>query len=187
MVTSINTAPVLRMRGGRVSVPRPCIPTCRCARADGTDLRFVCASAVPSPHSLGLTRTSRSEFRYNMYTHPGVYANRRARVSPRRTCATYAPRRACARALVCVRQRVRALHAAAERRVLGAQAFSFASAFNANIGAWNTARVTTLDSVCATAGPARTAAECVWSVADACAAVVRGGAADARARMQLCV
>ncbi len=36
----------------------------------------------------------------------------------------------------------------------GAQAFSYASAFNANIGAWNTARVTTLSNVCAAPGPA---------------------------------
>ncbi len=36
----------------------------------------------------------------------------------------------------------------------GAQAFSSASAFNANIGAWNTARVTTLYAVCAAPGPA---------------------------------
>jgi hypothetical protein len=31
----------------------------------------------------------------------------------------------------------------------GSQAFQFASAFNADIGAWNTAHVTTLQSVCA--------------------------------------
>ncbi len=36
----------------------------------------------------------------------------------------------------------------------GAQAFSSASAFNANIGAWNTARVTTFYYVCAAPGPA---------------------------------
>ncbi len=36
----------------------------------------------------------------------------------------------------------------------GAQAFFSASAFNANIGAWNTARVTTLTYVCAAPGPA---------------------------------
>jgi hypothetical protein len=35
----------------------------------------------------------------------------------------------------------------------GAQAFSSASAFNANIGAWNTAAVTTLSFVCAAPGP----------------------------------
>jgi hypothetical protein len=36
----------------------------------------------------------------------------------------------------------------------GAQAFYFASAFNANIGAWNTAAVTTLYQVCAAPGAA---------------------------------
>jgi hypothetical protein len=42
----------------------------------------------------------------------------------------------------------------------GAQAFSYASAFNANIGAWNTAAVTSLASVCAARGPAaRTTAD----------------------------
>ncbi len=35
----------------------------------------------------------------------------------------------------------------------GSQAFSNASAFNANIGAWNTARVTALSSVCAAFRP----------------------------------
>jgi hypothetical protein len=35
----------------------------------------------------------------------------------------------------------------------GAQAFYSASAFNANIGAWNTAAVTTLNQVCAAPGP----------------------------------
>jgi hypothetical protein len=42
----------------------------------------------------------------------------------------------------------------------GAQAFNSASAFNANIGAWNTVRVTTLVNVCAAPGPAaRTTAD----------------------------
>jgi hypothetical protein len=36
----------------------------------------------------------------------------------------------------------------------GAQAFTSASTFNANIGAWNTARVTSLSRVCAASGPA---------------------------------
>ena len=37
---------------------------------------------------------------------------------------------------------------------LGAQAFYSASAFNANIGAWNTASVSNLYAVCAAPGPA---------------------------------
>jgi hypothetical protein len=43
---------------------------------------------------------------------------------------------------------------ASARGGFGAQAFYQASAFNANIGAWNTAAVTTLASVCAAPGPA---------------------------------
>ncbi len=93
----------------------------------------------------------------------------------------------CARARPHPCQRMRALPATAERRVLGSQAFYVASAFKANIGAWNTARVTDLSNVCAASGPERTAADCARSVADAWAVVVRSGAADvfvcARARM----
>jgi surface protein len=104
-------------------------------------------------------------------------------------CLTHA--RACVRARVCAwarphpRQRVRALHAAAERRVLGSQAFQSASAFNANISTWNTASVTGLSFVCAASGPARTAADCARPVVDACAAVVRRGAADVSARARV--
>jgi hypothetical protein len=49
---------------------------------------------------------------------------------------------------------VRALSVGVDRVWLGSQAFDGAAAFNANIGAWNTARVTTLDLVCAAFGPA---------------------------------
>ncbi len=45
-------------------------------------------------------------------------------------------------------------HRRRRRCGFGAQAFSAASAFNANIGAWNTAAVTTLSYVCAAPGPA---------------------------------
>ena len=52
----------------------------------------------------------------------------------------------------------------------GAQAFASASAFNANIGAWNTAAVTTLSYVCAASGPAaRTTADALGR-----ASVLRG-------------
>jgi hypothetical protein len=44
---------------------------------------------------------------------------------------------------------MRAPSAGVDRVRLGSQAFYWASAFNANIGAWNTARVTSLESVCA--------------------------------------
>ncbi len=52
----------------------------------------------------------------------------------------------------------------------GAQAFSSTSVFNANIGAWNTAAVTTLAEVCAAPGPAaRTMADALGR-----ASVLRG-------------
>jgi hypothetical protein len=137
MVTSINTAPVLRMRGG----------VCRCLTHAYTRI-YMC-----------------------ICTH--MYASVFASV----------------RALVCVRRRARIRANACEHfppppsvAVSGSQAFDSASAFKANISAWNTARVATLVSVSAAFGPARTAADCARSVVDACAAVARGGAADACAR-----
>ncbi len=68
-----------------------------------------------------------------------------------------------ARARVCVRgrARIRAEHASTScrrrLRVVGFQAFQSASAFIANIGAWNTASVTDLTTVCAVS--ARSAAD----------------------------
>ena len=67
----------------------------------------------------------------------------------------------CARARVRVRfghRRIRSepcerLPVGVDRGWLGAQAFYSASAFNANIGAWNTAAVTTFVGVCAAFGP----------------------------------
>jgi hypothetical protein len=75
-----------------------------------------------------------------------------------------------------------ALHACKLRESIDIQTFYQASTFNANIDAWNTALVTDAYSVRAAFGPARTAADRARPVVDACAAVVRGGAADARAR-----
>jgi hypothetical protein len=93
-----------------------------------------------------------------------------------------------ARARAIGRARIRAdacerLPAGVDRGWLGAQAFSSAAAFNANIGAWNTASVTTLYQVCA-AFSARAARhrrrDARGGVVDAARAVVRG-TADARA------
>jgi hypothetical protein len=68
----------------------------------------------------------------------------------------------------------------------GSQAFWSASAFNANIGAWNTASVTTLSYVCA-AFSARAARhrgrDALGGVFDAARAVVPSGTADARAHV----
>ena len=50
------------------------------------------------------------------------------------------------------------------RCAVGSQAFSNANTFNANIGAWNTARVTTLSSVFVFSAVARNAARVVRSV-----------------------
>ena len=76
----------------------------------------------------------------------------RARRTHAPVCCVRARARVCARAIG--RPRIRAdacerLPAGVDRGWLGAQAFRSASAFNANIGAWNTARVTTLYVVCA--------------------------------------
>ncbi len=69
----------------------------------------------------------------------------------------------------------------------GAQAFRSASAFNANIGAWNTAAVTTLSYVCAAAGPGGAHnGGCARPGLDATRPVVRGGTADVRARAHMC-
>jgi hypothetical protein len=48
-----------------------------------------------------------------------------------------------------LRRTVRALSVGVNRVRFGSQVLSQASAFNANIGAWNTARVKTLENVCA--------------------------------------
>ncbi len=76
----------------------------------------------------------------------------RARRTHAPVCCVRARARACARAIG--RPRIRAdacerLAAGVDRGWLGAQAFQSASAFNANIGAWNTASATTLSGVCA--------------------------------------
>jgi hypothetical protein len=67
------------------------------------------------------------------------------------------PRAASVRARVCVcdwapthpHRTMRARSVGVDRGWFGAQAFDCLSAFNADIGAWNTARVTTLNNVCA--------------------------------------
>jgi hypothetical protein len=74
------------------------------------------------------------------------------------------------------RRTVRALPVGVDCGRLGAQAFYWAKAFDANIGAWNTASVTTLAGVCAVPGRRRATA----GVPDAL-----GGAFDA-ARPVVC-
>ena len=71
----------------------------------------------------------------------------------------------------------------------GAQAFRSASAFNADIGAWNTVSVISLSSVCAASGPAARHGRRRGRARpgfDAARPVVRGGTADARAHVHTC-
>ncbi len=57
-----------------------------------------------------------------------------------------------------VRDEVKNTYRRRGRCAVGSQAFDYASVFNANIGAWNTASVTTLYQVCAVPAVARNAA-----------------------------
>ena len=188
-ITSVNTAPVLRMRGG---VRRCLAHACQRARvrgADGTAALRACEyGSLSSQPWTGTHRWVGIHIQY-IHTPCPVRLSSYARIAEadmrhvRAQACVRARARVCAWARPHPCRRVRALPAAAEPHGLGWQAFSSASAFNANIGAWNTARVASLSKVCAASGPARTTADCAWSVVDACAVVVRGGAADVRVRM----
>jgi hypothetical protein len=112
----------------------------------------------------------------------------RARRTDVFTCCVHAHARVC----VCdwapthPRRTVRSRSAGVDRGWLGLQAFYQARTFNANIGTWNTASVTSLYYVCAAlSGPggAPPLAGRARRVVDAARAVVRGGTADARARV----
>ena len=78
--------------------------------------------------------------------------------------ANHAPQSTGGHTCTCIRyERMETIHRCGPN-VVGPQAFNGASAFNANIGAWNTASVTTLSSVCAVSAVARNAARVVRSV-----------------------
>jgi hypothetical protein len=106
-----------------------------------------------------------------------------------RACSSYL--HACAslcarlRACVCfgacvpVPTRARPFRPAVERVRLGSQAFYLTTAFSANIGAWNTARVSNMYQVCAAFRPARRAR----SVGARCGAALVATAPPMRARM----
>ena len=94
---------------GCVSVPRPCMPTCPCARADGTALRCVCASALSSP-SHGLTHGWIGIDIHSIPTPCPVRRSLHARIAEadmRDVRSEACVIRACGRALVCVRGRAR--------------------------------------------------------------------------------
>ena len=112
----------------------------------------------------------------DIYIHAYIY------IEERITDACVRHRRAhvcvgvCARAGRCgsgrpgiCAENVRALSVGADGVRLGSQAFHQALVFNANIGAWNTASVTSLSAVCAAFGPGRraTAAGCARPFFDA--------------------
>jgi hypothetical protein len=111
----------------------------------------------------------------------------RARRTHAPTCCVRVRARVCVcdRAHTHPRRHMRAPFIGMDRVWLCSQAFDSASAFNANIGAWNTARVTTLAYVCAGFWARRraTAAGRARRVVGAARAVVRCGAADARSRV----
>ncbi len=95
----------------------------------------------------------------------------------------------CDWALAHPRRHVRAPSGGVDRGWLGSQAFMNALAFDANIGAWNTASVSNMADVCA-AVSARAARhrgrDALGGVVGAAWAGVRGGTAEARARARVC-
>ncbi len=122
---------------------------------------------------------------YSKYKHPVLCAYHRTHVPPWRSCATYAPRRACVRALVCVRGRAR-IRADACEHFPPPPSVAFSARRRST---WRrpskrtSARGTPRKSrTCPTYAPpparTRTAADCARSVADAWAVIVRSGAAD---------
>ncbi len=139
---------------------------CSCVRlrsragADDARIRGMCASAARSLCSAIDGTSTYTGYVYT--THACIYIHARLATptngSPMRGPPhTRAPRAASVRACACARvigrthprRHIRARSVGVDRGRLGSQAFYYASAFNANIGAWNTASVTTLASVCA--------------------------------------
>jgi surface protein len=100
-----------------------------------------------------------------------------------RPCAL-ARMRASVSASTYPRRNMRALSVGVDRVRLILQAFRGASAFNANIGAWNTASVTNMYQVRAAFSAGGGTTRPTRSIGIRCGvAVVRGGTADARACM----
>ena len=85
------------------------------------------------------------------------------------------------------RRNVRALSVGVDRVWLGSQAFSFAAAFNANIGAWNTASMTSMSFVCPLCHRLRVGRVCLARLrARRCVACMPSAAADSHACFRPC-
>jgi hypothetical protein len=148
----------------------------------------MCASAVPSPHSHRPAHTDGSVFNQCIHTPCPVRRSSYARAAEadmrhvRAEACVRARARVCAWARPHPRRRVRALPAAAERRI------NRLAGVLRGVGLQREHRQVehraSHDDVrrMRRSGPARTAADCARSVVDACAAVARGGAADVSAR-----
>ncbi len=116
----------------------------------------LCIACFAQPIAIGPLCSALGSM-YMMHTYIYVHAH-----SYIDDCTTYAP--TCASVCLCVcdwapthpRRQMRARSVGVDRGWLGSQAFQSASAFNADIGAWNTASVTELSAVCG-AFPARAA------------------------------
>ncbi len=174
-----------------------CIRVQSRAGADDALMRGMCASATRSLRkATNRWNTHRHSVRIHnacMYLYPcaSCYPDERIADAGPATRTRARAASVCVRACVCdwapthPRRHVRAPSVGVDRGWLGAQAFHSAKALNANIGAWNTASVTTLIMVCAAFSARRraTAAGLAVRVVDVARAVVRGSAADASARV----
>jgi hypothetical protein len=172
---------------------RVCVLAYACDRVRALTLRL-CAACVGVRRALFVTPSIDQTRTHTVYVYPMhacIYIHARlakpmngspmpARCTHVLTCCVHAR----ARVRVCQtwartnpRRHMRAPCVGIDRAWLGSQAFMEASAFIANIGAWNTARVTDLSWVCA-ASPARAARhrrrDALGGVVDAARAVVRG-------------
>jgi hypothetical protein len=129
------------------------------AGADDALIRGICASATRSLrkaihrwnthiHSVCIDHAC-------MYLYPCAGGYTDERIADARPAAHTRPRAASMRVCMCdwgpthPRRNMRARSVGVDRGCLGPQALRSASALSSNIGAWNTARVTTLSEVCA--------------------------------------
>jgi hypothetical protein len=81
----------------------PCVPTCPCARADGTALPFMCASTVCPPYSRGQNTPMDRIYIHYIHTYRAMHAYRRVWEYRRGVLAPH-----CVRAQACVHACMRA-------------------------------------------------------------------------------